>query len=322
MEQPRSWEEVSSIPLWFNKCLKTKFDPEMSRNHFNFVGELFSNNKVVTRGALEQRRINNDVIIKVLAIIEKIPANYIGMAAKYPIENLIVRPDPYLYLNGVVHWTKISKSKLLYKKIIETKVSLPKGLLNWCIEFELHDEHINLALSFAKRCTANTKTQVFQYKINTNTLATNEYLFRYRVLDNDRCVKCQDEEQDTIVHCLWDCPSIQQFLSQILRNIVNWTGIEVGMTEYLFGNPGKDNTGVNHYLLQAKMFLFYEWSMEGHRDEPVHDKITRFHCKVRKTIIVEKDFAIKNSKWETFLEKWQNFEDIYVLLGPDNFQIF
>ena len=79
------------MPLWFNKCLKTKFDPEMSINQFNFVGDLFTKNKVMTRGALEQRRLNRDLILKVLAIIEKIPANYIGMAAKDPIVNLIFK---------------------------------------------------------------------------------------------------------------------------------------------------------------------------------------------------------------------------------------
>ena len=149
MQQPRSWEEVYSMPLWHNKWLKTKFDPEMSMKHFNFVGDLFNGNKVMTRGAMEQRRLNGGLILKVLKIIEKIPANYTGVVAKTPEANLVVRPDPYFYLNGVVHWTKSLKSRILYRKIIETKVSIPRGLLNWCAELELQDNHINLALSFA-----------------------------------------------------------------------------------------------------------------------------------------------------------------------------
>ena len=69
-------------------------------------------------------------------------------------------------------------SKAIYNTLIYSKVKMPKGLLNWCADLELSDEQIKTSLTFAHKCCTNIFDRVFQFKIVTQILPTNEYLLR------------------------------------------------------------------------------------------------------------------------------------------------
>ena len=198
----------------------------------------------------------------------------------------------------------------------------------------LSDRQITHCFTFAKKCTKNVFKQVFQYKIGVNILPTNEYLFRYKVLENNICGKCQDGEVDSIMHSLWECVSIQPFLTQVLRNINTWTGREVDMVDFLFGLDEPHSEGINHYALEAKMFTFYNWKEKVEREEEdeevvdretIQSKLIRFHCKVRRVIKTEKHIAVNmystDDRREKFYEKWENFCEIYQIFGPDNLEV-
>ena len=148
--------------------------------------------------------------------------------------------------------------------------------MNWCHDFQLDSDEIENCFTFAKLCTKNVFRQVFQYKINTYILPSNEYLKRYRVSDSDLCERCQIET-DTIIHRLWECEKIVDFLEILLDSEANWVnrGRRITLREYLFGVH--DNTGVNHFWLEVKMFLFYNWNS----GENVEITCNRFKNKLR-----------------------------------------
>ena len=58
------------------------------------------------------------------------------------------------------------------------------------------------------------------------------------------------------------------------------------MIEFLFGLDEADSEGINHYFLEAKMFIFYSWE-----EENVDNIISRFHSTVRRVIKTEKHLA-------------------------------
>ena len=62
-------ESVVSTPIWFNKNLKTKFDTEISRAGFNFIKDLYPENRPVTN----YNGLRNVKIRKLRNIVEKIP---------------------------------------------------------------------------------------------------------------------------------------------------------------------------------------------------------------------------------------------------------
>ena len=120
-------------------------------------------------------------------------------------------------------------------------------LMNWCQELMLSNEQRIVAFTHAKDCTKNVFKQVFQFKINTYILPTNEYLKKYKVVNSDLCSRCL-EERDTIVHKLWDCECTNLFLQFLLNEEKVWTGRDesLNMVEYLFGTDGFECVGTNH----------------------------------------------------------------------------
>ena len=103
-----------------------------------------------------------------------------------------------------------------------------------------------------------TFDRVFQYKIVTNILPTNEYLARYRIKDTDLCDHCR-KESDTIIHRLYECELIFSIVDKILRYITAKCNksYTVSMIEYIFGKTGFEFLGLNHLLLELKkQFLF------------------------------------------------------------------
>ena len=70
------------------------------------------------------------------------------------------------------------------------------------------------------------------------------------------------------------------------------------------------------------MFIFYNWPEEA---EDVNISITRFHCRVRRVIKIEKKIAFSvhctNDSQEKFIQKWEDFSEVYQIHGPDTYEV-
>ena len=73
-------------------------------------------------------------------------------------------------------------------------------------------------------------------------------------------------------------------------------------------------TGLNHFLIKTKKFIFYDLRNSETFDAEL--KLERFKPRVKYIIIKGKAIAQKNGKYNTFCEKWKNFEPIYNFYGP------
>ena len=86
------------------------------------------------------------------------------------------------------------------------------------------------------------------------------------------------------------------------------------MEEYLFGLFGADVDGINHFLIETKLFVFYSWK----ENEPPEARLARFYSIVRRVIMTEKKLAKTSIKYDIFAEKWKFFTEIYDFRGPDD----
>ena len=166
----------------------------------------------------------------------------------------------------------------------------------------------------ASKCSASTFDKMFQYKIVTKILPTNEYLFRYKVKESATCDFC-DLERDTIVHRLYECEVFASKLNDILIKVKKVCNLveHISLTEYLFGKMGSENLGLNHVLLELKKYIFHA-SFECLNSPSLSDL---FFNQIKKLIIKEKYIAIRDDKYEIFCLKWNNFALIYDFKGPD-----
>ena len=136
---------------------------------------------------LQARGYNVRVQRKIRKILVKIPVNWVGLANRNPNQHVIVKPFPFFFQGQQLRNIITTESQAFYKYFIKDRISMPRGLLFWCQELTLTDDQISCSLKFPSSCTPNIFRRVFQYKISTNILPTQEYLFRYQVTDSNIC---------------------------------------------------------------------------------------------------------------------------------------
>ena len=303
--QPKSFEANMSIPLWYNKMLETSFDAKLSKLGYNYISDLFNhsayqNDFLVANKVLHLKNKLNHQVRKLIT------ENLKTRIVIYPFQTIRCGKEdkPLCKLNA----------RNVYDLLISSKIRSPTGLLNWCLEWELSEIQIRTALTFVKKCTPSIQDRVFQYKIVTNILPTNEFLKRYRAKDSDLCDLCK-LECDTIVHRLYDCEIVSNLVGQILDilYVESSQTEDISMVDYLFGLAGNEYIALNHIILELKKLIFYSdlalLNFPGFKD--------LFFSKVRALIIKEKYMSQKSQSYEKFEEKWKEFTFIYDFRGPD-----
>lgn len=104
----------------------------------------------------------------------------------------------------------------------------------------------------------DTKLQSFQFRLCHRIIPCNKFLHNIRIRPDDKCSYCQD--QDSIQHFLFLCPTTQSFW----KNICNWLASEVNLQidmstrSFLFGVKvdRPQDTVVNFVLLFVKFYIY------------------------------------------------------------------
>ena len=311
---PRNTENILSIPIWFNNHLNTKFDVELSRAGFNFLKDLFPNNQLIElndQNVVNLRATKLRLLIKILLKIPELWGEQIEQSA---VTNVTIFPLQKINLNGADVLVKSLSSSQIYSTLIADKIRLPRGLLRWCEDLQLSDSQIKTSFTFARNSSSRVFDQVFQYKIVTQILPTNEYLKRYRASDSEMCSRCH-YEKDTVLHSTWLCSLIVPYIVHVVQFLKAKCkiGVDINMIEYIFGFQGSAYLGLNHILLELKKEIFYNWK----ENVGVVIFLDHFKQKIMHLMIKEKQIAISGNKFEMFAQKWQNYCEIYDFMGPD-----
>ena len=311
---PKSLENCLSIPIWFNRFLNTKFNLPVSRAGFNYLRDLYVDCKLLTPRYINNLNLAPGLSRSLTNIINRLPPFINNLIERATKKQIVIFPFQTISYEGTDLRLDKLDSKAIYKILIFSKVRLPRGLLNWCADLELSDEQIKTSLTFAHKCCTQVFDIVFQFKIVTQILPTNEYLLRYRVKDTSTCENC-DIECDTIVHRLYNCEKIVPILFSIFQFIEQKCRYSdsISMIEYLFGKSGEKHLALNQILLELKKSLFYNIN-DSSTSEPFCEQ---FWKTCRSLIIKEKLIASQNNKLEKFSSKWENYTAIYDFRGPD-----
>ena len=229
------------------------------------------------------------------------------------IVNVTVLPSQTVHLNKSDVTVKSLNSGTVYSVLVEGKTRLPRGLLHWCEELQLTDIEIQTSLTFARLCSRQIFDHVFQFKIVTRILPTNQYLTRYRVKDSELCSRCL--EIDTVQHSIWSCGTIAPFISYVVvfLNTKCTVGVDINMKQYMFGFQGNKFLGLNHVLLELKKYIFYNFE----ENVGVAQLFERFNRRIMHLMIKEKMLALSAGNYEIFRVKWENFTEIYDFYGPN-----
>ena len=191
-----------------------------------------------------------------------------------------------------------------------SKVSSDSKRLAWC-------ENLNSGISteeWQKIClrsqtqTINTHFKLLQYKWIMRIYVTPTQLNKFNPNNPDTCYKCG--RKGTLYHCLWECPQIQAFWSEVIDMILHVTGIKLSIDPKLciFGvfpvnhNLSKANKSmITFCMLQAKYTIAKAWK------STTKPSISVWLAGLSDSLALEKLTFTLKGKYLIFDNMWRSF---------------
>ena len=126
------------------------------------------------------------------------------------------------YNNFRLKFLQASKStRVVYQKLVEKRRKKPqRSQMKWSMDcmFE-QNEPVDWVAIYKKpfERTKISKLLVFQFKLFHRRLATNTFLEKINLIDNNLCSFCQ-REKETLIHLFWNCAVTSSFW----QDFKNW----------------------------------------------------------------------------------------------------
>lgn len=170
-------------------------------------------------------------------------------------------------------------NRLAYNKLVNLKQSRPsKSQDKWCVDCNLQcsqetvDWKMTYKLSFCS--TKVTKLITFQFKLLHRRLATNDFLNKIGLRENDICTFCR-VEKESLIHLFWSCSETscfwQGFKDWLAKNqIILKTNIFTPAIILGLSSDTLYHTKQYFYFLVARYFI---WTCKTQETLP---KIERF----------------------------------------------
>ena len=140
-ELPLSVENIISMPIWFNKHLKTKFDADISNAGFNFLKDFFPECHSIdlnrNRSGLTLQKTR-----KMQRIIAKIPQEWVNSIENSEVICTVVSPHHVVNLNGQDCFVQHLGSHQIYKMLISKLIKPPIGTVRWKAELAISDQQL------------------------------------------------------------------------------------------------------------------------------------------------------------------------------------
>ena len=302
-----------SIPIWFNRHLKTKFDVDISRAGFNFLKDLYPNGQLLNLNQNRQGLLPSK-LRKIEKIVENMPEEWVRCITNDAIKSTVVLPCQVVHYSETDYQVQLLGTEQVYKMLISDTVKVPTGVTRWRLDIHLSDRQLKTSFTFARVCSSQVFDHMFQYKIVTQILPTRKYLHRYLIEDSALCARCS-ECPDTVYHNMWQCSRLSLYLKtcfDFLRDECNLVDT-ITAENYLFGFMGLKREGINHIFLELKKHVFYNWCAEIETDAFCE----QLKNKVKTLMIKEKTIALRKNRLSSFNEKWEQYTAIYDFRGPD-----
>ena len=92
---------------------------------------------------------------------------------------------------------------------------------------------------------------------------------------------------------------------------------ELNIKNFIFGNieNSKINKGLEHIILEAKKYIFYELSDQENINAELH--LAAFKNRIRNLIALERKTAENSGNLGKFEEKWESCDTVFNLFDPE-----
>ena len=207
--------------------------------------------------------------------------------------------------------TKDTKGCRQIYQILIFNNELPTSLTKWesALDHTFSKYEWNKMFRLPFTLTTSTNIRWFQTRLIHRILATNIFLCKIGIVQDNRCSFCKTEPE-TLIHLFWSCPLVSSFWNLIYRWIrdkcVHVHTLQPTQEETVFGiiDKKKADPTLNFILLCAKQFIYM--CRTNH-----NSLLLQSFQKWIKTIYeTEKHIAFKNCRWEQFNRRWQLYRNL------------
>lgn len=153
----------------------------------------------------------------------------------------------------------------------------------------------------AKSCS-NTKLHWFQYRIIHRILATNDFLLKLSVREDNLCTFC-GLLPEKIEHLFWHCHVVTEFWETVERWVLQKGQflLNINKQSAIFGKIYNllSNKAINYILIVTRFYIYKcrignkQLNLQAWKNE------------IRQFILIEKLIAIKNNVFDKFSKLWE-----------------
>ena len=87
--------------------------------------------------------------------------------------------------------------------------SKPQKIIDkWCNDLEVSENEIFEAYSYIYKSTIDVKMRTFQFRLLHRYIALNNFLFRIKISETDKCMFC-NLEKETLSHLFYYCVEVR-----------------------------------------------------------------------------------------------------------------
>lgn len=145
-----------------------------------------------------------------------------------------------------------TSTKEVYQELLTQQsnfVNIPR------ISGKLEEREVNWETVYRRMyLSEDTKTREFQYKFLNDILATNFWLYKWKIKETDRCTFC-NVECETIQHLFWECIHVKELWNSIQHWYKNISGKEITMNMDLV-MLGSEDTLIHSIVMVTKQVIY------------------------------------------------------------------
>lgn len=304
---PSCWNELKSIPVWFNPHIKVGgnavFYGNWKEKGILLINDFLDSNGEVLTLADFQRKFDLQVNFLQFEGMARSIKDYIfsfDFASFLYREDNPIRPYPLLFILRHRKGCRDIYDKFKIKNILPSSVRKWQNELNLPFHFDWKK-----IFDLPFKITKDTSLRWFQVRIIHRILGTNYTLSKMNLKTNDRCTFCR-ENAETVRHLFWDCEAVDYFwngIKLILQDNCGFENIEITVTDIILGNPSFDDL-LNELILLGKRYIF---RMKTENKEPSLSHFRKIICLHYK---IDKYNAVKNQTQKVFERKWNKYRDL------------
>ena len=196
-------------------------------------------------------------------------------------------------------------------QILSQNIETPTAQNKWKNDLSLPDNFKwQKVYSVPYGITKDTQLRWFQYRLIHRILATNTFLNKIGIKDDNKCTFCKTHPE-TLLHLLWYCEKVKNFWYDLTNwligectHIVNLNLTSQDVILGIYNNQKADNI-LNFILLSAK---FYIYNLKYKDNVPQIQSFKRVLLLNYKT---EKYTAYSNCQWDVFNKRWMLYKVLF-----------